>query len=148
MIKGTPKNIEELKQMANNQYSWRDRIVAIEQLKKYDCQQSRDILTRLAIHDAVFKVKEAAFRAAQGMGITKNGKPLYLGKKPRGNLVNDINKKLTHVRDNLSDEFSFDEFKAEFKKLYPIAYDIYEGDRDERFDKWLSNVISSLPKKK
>ena len=148
MIKGTPKNIEELKQMANNQYSWRDRIVAIEQLKEYDCQQSRDILTRLAIHDAVFKVKEAAFRAAQGMGITKNGKPLYLGKKPRGNLVKDINKKLTHVRDNLSDEFSFDEFKAEFKKLYPIAYDIYEGDRDERFDKWLSNVISSLPKKK
>lgn len=148
MIKGTPKNIEELKQMANNQYSWRDRIVAIEQLKKYDCQQSRDILTRLAIHDAVFKVKEAAFRAAQGMGITKNGKPLYLGKKPRGNLVKDINKKLTHVRDNLSDEFSFDEFKAEFKKLYPIAYDIYEGDKDKRFDKWLSNVISSLPKKK
>ena len=38
MIKGTPKNIEELKQMANNQYSWRDRIVAIEQLKKYDYQ--------------------------------------------------------------------------------------------------------------
>lgn len=148
MIKGTPKNIEELKQMANNQYSWRDRIVAIEQLKKYDCQQSRDILTRLAIHDAVFKVKEAAFRAAQGMGITKNGKPLYLGKKPRGNLVKDINKKLIHVRDNLSDEFSFDEFKAEFKKLYPIAYDIYEGDKDKRFDKWLSNVISSLPKKK
>ena len=115
MIKGTPKNIEELKQMANNQYSWRDRMVAIEQLKKYDCQQSKDILTRLAIHDAVFKVKEAAFRAAQRMGITKNGKPLYLGKKPRGNLVKDINKKLTHVRDNLSDEFSFDEFKAEFK---------------------------------
>lgn len=134
MIKGAPKNIEELKQMANNQYSWRDRMVAIEQLKKYDCQQSRDILTRLAIHDAVFKVKEAAFRAAQGMGITKNGKPLYLGKKPRGNLVKDINKKLTHVRDNLSDEFSFDEFKAEFKKLYPIAYDIYEGDKDKRFD--------------
>ena len=139
MIKGTPKNIEELKQMANNQYSWRDRMVAIEQLKKYDCQQSKDILTRLAIHDAVFKVKEAAFRAAQRMGITKNGKPLYLGKKPRGNLVKDINKKLTHVRDNLSDEFSFDEFKAEFKKLYPIAYDIYEGDKDKRFHKWLSN---------
>ena len=148
MKKGTPKNIEELKQMANNQYSWRDRMAAIEQLKEYDCQQSRDILTRLAIHDAVFKVKEAAFRAAQGLGITKNGKPLYLGKKHRGNLVKDISKKLTRVRDNLSDEFSFDEFKAEFKKLYPIAYDIYEGDKDKRFDKWLLNVISSLPKKK
>ena len=148
MVKGAPKNIEELKQMANNQYSWRDRMVAIEQLKKYDCQQSRDILTLLAIHDAVFKVKEAAFRAAQGMGINKNGKPLYLGKKHKGNLVKDINKKLTHVRDNLSDEFLFDEFKVEFKKLYPIAYDIYEGDKDKHFDKWLLNVISSLPKKK
>ena len=148
MVKGAPKNIEELKQIYNNQYSWRDRMVAIEQLKKYDCQQSRDILTRLAIHDAVFKVKEAAFRAAQGMGINKNGKPLYLGKKHKGNLVKDINKKLTHVRDNLSDEFLFDEFKVEFKKLYPIAYDIYEGDKDKHFDKWLLNVISSLPKKK
>lgn len=97
MKKETPGNIEELKRMANNQNSWRERLAAVNQLKNYDCQQSRDILTRLAIHDIVFTVKEAAFRAAQSMGITKNGKPLYLGKKPKGNLIEGINLSLIHI---------------------------------------------------
>ena len=92
MIKGTPDNIEELKRMANNQNSWRERLAAVEQLKNYDCQQSKDILTRLALHDIVFTVKETAFRAAQAMGVTKKGKPIYLGKKPKGNLIEGINK--------------------------------------------------------
>lgn len=147
MTKGVPKNIEELKRMANNQNSWRERLAAVEQLKHYDCQQSRDILTRLALHDIVFTVKEAAFRATQKMGIMKNGKPIYLSKKPKGNLIKGINKKLTRVRDSLPDKFSIDEFKEAFKKLYPDAYDAYEGDKGKRFDKWLENVIPSLPKK-
>ena len=108
----------------------------------------QDILTRLAIHDVVFKVKEAAFRAVQTMGVTKNGKPIYLGKKPKGNLIDGINKKLIHVRDSLPDGFSIDDFKEAFKKLYPAAYDAYEGDKGAQFDKWLGNVIPSLPKKK
>ncbi|MDE6994748.1 MAG: hypothetical protein K2P41_10065, partial [Lachnospiraceae bacterium] len=109
MTKEVPASIEELKRMANNQNSWRERLAAVEQLKNYDCQQFRDILTRLAIHDVVFKVKEAAFRAAQAMGVTKNGKPIYLGKKPKGNLIDGINKKLTRVRDSLPDGFSIDD---------------------------------------
>lgn len=148
MIKGTPDNIEELKRMANNQNSWRDRLAAVEQLKNYDCQQSKDILTRLALHDIVFTVKEAAFRAAQAMGVTKKGKPIYLGKKPKGNLIEGINKKLTRVRDSLPEGFSLDDFKEAFKKLYPAAYDAYEGDKGKQFDKWLTKVIPSLPKKK
>jgi len=148
MVQETPENIEELKRMANNQNSWRERMAAVEQLKNHDCQQSRDILTQLAIHDVVFTVKEAAFRAVQGMGITKNSKPIYLGKKPKGNLIEGINKKLTRVRDTLPDGCSIDEFKEAFKKLYPAAYDAYEGDKGKRFDKWLENVIPSLPKKK
>ncbi len=148
MKKETPSNIEELKRMANNQNSWRERLDAVNQLKNYDCQQSRDILTRLAIHDIVFTVKEAAFRAAQTMGITKNGKPLYLGKKPKGNLIEGINKKLSHVRDSLPEGFTLEEFKAAFQKQYPAAYDAYEGDKGKRFDKWLENVIPSLAKKK
>ena len=148
MVKETPDNIEELKKMANNQNSWRDRLSAVEQLKNYDCQQSRDILARLAIHDDVFKVKEAAVRAAQTLNITKGGKPIYLGKKPQGNLVKDINKKLSRVRDSLPEEYTIDEFKEAFKKLYPAAYDVYEGDKENRFDKWLTNVTKTLPKKK
>lgn len=148
MTKETPANIEELKRKANNQNSWRERLEAVNELKNYDCQQSRDILTRLAIHDVVFTVKEAAFRAVQAMGVTKNGKPIYLGKKPKGNLVDGINKKLTHVRDSLPEGYTLDEFKNAFQQQYPAAYDAYEGDKGTQFDKWLGNVIQSLPKKK
>ena len=125
MIKETPANIEVLKRKANNQNSWRERLEAVNELKNYDCQQSRDILTRLAIHDVVFTVKEAAFRAVQAMGVTKNGKPIYLGKKPKGNLVDGINKKLTHVRDSLPEGYTLDEFKSAFQQQYPAAYDAY-----------------------
>ena len=148
MIKETPANIEVLKRKANNQNSWRERLEAVNELKNYDCQQSRDILTRLAIHDVVFTVKEAAFRAVQAMGVTKNGKPIYLGKKPKGNLVDGINKKLTHVRDSLPEGYTLDEFKSAFQQQYPAAYDAYEDDKGKQFDKWLGNVIQSLPKKK
>ena len=148
MIKETPANIEVLKRKANNQNSWRERLEAVNELKNYDCQQSRDILTRLAIHDVVFTVKEAAFRAVQAMGVTKNGKPIYLGKKPKGNLVDGINKKLTHVRDSLPEGYTLDEFKSAFQQQYPATYDAYEGDKGKQFDKWLGNVIQSLPKKK
>jgi hypothetical protein len=132
--------------MANNKHSWRERLNAVNVLKEYDCQQSRDIVTRLALHDPVFKVKEAAFRVAQAFSITKGGKPIYLGKKPKGNLVKEITKKLARVRDSLPTEFTLDEFKMKFSELYPEAYDTYEGDLDNRFDKWLNNTFSSLPK--
>lgn len=148
MINGVPKNIEELKKKAGNKANWRERLKAVQELGQYNCQQSRDILTNLAIHDNVFTVKEAAFRAAQAMGVTKNGKQLYLGKKPKGNLVKGISKKLVHVRDFLPEEYTLDDFKAEFERQYPVEYDVYEGDKQKRFDKWLENVTSSLPKKK
>ena len=148
MKKETPENIEELKRMAANPNSWRERLSAVNELKEYDCQQSRDILERLAIHDVVFTVKEAAFRAVQAFGVTRNGKPIYLGKKPKGNLIEGINHKLTRVRDSLPDDFTIEDFKAAFQKLYPEAYDAYDGDKGSKLDEWLSTVIPSLPKKK
>ena len=147
MVNGVPPNIEELKKKANNQQSWRERLSAVNELKNYDCQQSRDILTRLALHDIVFCVKEAAFRATQAMGVTKNGKPIYLSKKPKGNLVKEITKKLSRVHDSLPNGYSLDDFKEAFKHMYPIAYDIYDGDKGNRFDQWLSNCIRAFPSK-
>jgi hypothetical protein len=80
--------------------------------------------------------------------IFNGEKPIYLGKKPKGNLVKDINKNLAKVRDSLDSEFTLNEFKEKFAKFYPEAYDIYEGDLESRFDKWLNSVIPTLPKNK
>ena len=76
-IMETPKNIEDLVKDANRKHSWKIRLSALNELKKYDCRQSRDVITRLALHDRVYKVKEEAFRAAQALRITKNGKPIF-----------------------------------------------------------------------
>ena len=124
------------------------RTKAVNELKNYDCEQSRSILTNLAIHDSVFAVKEAAFRAAQSMKITKNGQPIRLNRKPKGNLVKGINGKLVTVRNSLPEGYTLDEFKKAFQERYPVAYDIYDGNKGERLDKWLENVIKSLPKTK
>lgn len=82
------------------------------------------------------------------MGVTKNGQPIRLTKKPKGNLIKGINKKLEVVRNALPHDSSLDDFKKEFQKRYPDVYDAYEGDKGKQFDKWLANVIPSLPKKK
>lgn len=140
-------DIETLKIMASNRCNWRERSQAVVELAKLDCQQSKDILVRLALHDPVFRVKEAAFRAAQARSITYAGKPIFLGKKPKGNLIEGINKKLTVVRNKLNEGFTLDDFKQKFAELYPEAYDTYEGDKDDQFDKWLNKLIPSLPKK-
>lgn len=136
--------------MAGDKSNWRKRLKAVNELKKWDCQQSRDVLTRLAIHDLVFAVKEAAFRAAQAMGIEKNGQKIWLGKKPKGNLIKDINKMLYKVQDKMeaSEEFNIEEFKAKFKQLYPEAFDVYQYERRDKFDTWIQNVLKSKPKKR
>lgn len=138
--------IDDLKRMANNMHNWRDRLCAVRVLSNWDCQQSRDILVRLAIHDPVFCVKEAAFRAAQAMGCTKNGQPIRLTKMPKGNLVKNINKILVEVRDSLNPGFSLQEFKFAFQNYDPATYDIYDGNKGNHLDEWLSNVIPNLPK--
>lgn len=141
-----PNNYEELKQKSKNNKSWRQRLEAIEELKEYDCKQSRDIILNLALHDEVFTVKESAFRAAQTMGITKNGKPIKLHKKKKGKLDKNIEKKLTKVVNSLPENYAFSDFKKKYQILYPESYDLYEGNKGKSFDKWLKNVESTLSK--
>lgn len=146
IVKGTPENINELIKMAGDKTSWKKRLVAVNELKKWDCQQSRDVLTRLALHDLVFKVKEEALKATQPLGITKNGKPLQLRKKPKGHLIKDINKKIYSVDNRMEGEFELNRFKEKFKLLYPEAYDVYEFEKGNNFNQWILNVLKSKPK--
>ena len=142
-----PNNYEELKKKSRNKKSWRQRLEAVNELKEYDSKQSRDIILNLALHDEVFIVKENAFRAAQAMEITKNGKPIKLHKKQKGKLDKKIEKKLTTVIKTLPEDYSFVDFKNEYKNMYPESYDLHEGNKGKSFEKWLKNMESNLSKK-
>ena len=98
MTKGTPANISQLVKDANNKSSWKIRLAALNELTQYDCQQSRDVITRLALHDKVYKVKEEAFRAAQAMGITYRGNPIRLGRKDIGFKTKDFTKVFLRIK--------------------------------------------------
>ena len=62
MTKGTPANISQLVKDANNKSSWKIRLAALNELKQYDCQQSRDVITRLEEHGSVNVVHIVLFR--------------------------------------------------------------------------------------
>lgn len=158
----TPSNINELKNMANNKTDWQLRLSAIHQLKYYDCQQSRDIITRLALTDKVFKVKEEAIRASQRLKITKNGKPLFLGKKDIKYKTKDFTKVFQRVkRGGKIETFDINIFKEKFKQVNPEMYDVMRFEKskitfdnntvesidDSGFDKWIENIYKGLPKK-
>jgi hypothetical protein len=83
---------------ANRKHSWKTRLSALNELRKYDCPQSRDVIIRLALHDKVYQVKEEAFRAAQALGLTKNGKPIQLGKKDTGYKPSDFTKLFQRIK--------------------------------------------------
>jgi len=144
--KEAPDNINDLVKMAGDKNNWRKRLEAVNELKKWDCQKSRDVLTRLALHELVPKVKEEALRSTQPFGITKGGKPLRLNRKPKGNLIKDINKKLYKVADALEGDFEITKFKEKFQELYSEAYDVFDGNKGNKLDEWILNILKSRPK--
>lgn len=148
LINRIPSNMEELRKKANNKNDWGERLNAIKELKKYDCQQSRDILTRLALHDRVFKIKEEAFRACQTLGIQKGGKPIFLAKKDIGYKNKDFTKTFQRVkRESKMEELDLEEFKEKFKQLNPEMYDVMKYEKANKFDDWIMNIYKGLPKK-
>ncbi len=148
LIMETPVNIDELVKNANCKHDWKTRLSALEELKKYDCQKSRDVITRLALHDKVFKVKEEAVRAAQALDITKNGKAISLGKKDIGFKPKDITKLFLRVKlEKNIEEFNLEQFKAGFKDTKPEMYDVLSFEKGSKFDAWIEITFKGLPKK-
>ncbi len=149
IIQSVPENIEELVRNANNKTSWKIRLEALNILKNYNCQQSHDVIIRLAIHDKVFKVKEEAFRAAQALKLTKNGKPIYLGRKDIGFTNKDFRKLFLRIRrDKKMTEFNLFVFKEVFKVLNPEMFDVMSFEKGSKFDSWIEATFKSLPKPK
>ena len=147
-IMETPKNIEDLVKDANRKHSWKIRLSALNELKKYDCRQSRDVITRLALHDKVYKVKEEAFRAAQAFGITKNGKPIFLGKKDIGYKASDFTNLFQRIkREKKMEDFDLKIFKETFEILNPEMLDVMSFEKGNKLDDWIQKTFSGLPKK-
>ncbi len=148
-INETPVNINELVKMAGDKTNWKRRLEALQQMKRYDCQQVRDLITRLALHDKVFKVKEEAFKVAQGLGINKNGKPIFLSRKDIGYKSSDFIKIFKRIRRECKmEELDLLEFKTKMKIINPEMYDVMLYEKGKKFDDWIASTFKNLPKNK
>ncbi|CCL00884.1 Uncharacterised protein [Clostridioides difficile] len=159
IVKNESEKFEELKKKAKDKTNWRNRLEAVIELKDYDCKESIYIVTNLALHDRVFKVKEEAFRVAQSLNVTKRGNPIHLGRKDIGYKNKDFVKVFEKIKRECNmDEFDLDIFKEKFKVVNPEMYDVMKFekcdqfeecdiDKSEQFDKWIENMFKSLPKK-
>lgn len=133
---------------ANQKYSWRTRLNALNELRKYDCPQSRDVIIRLALHDKVYKVKEEAFRASQALGLIKNEKAIRLGKKDIGYKLSDFTKLFQRIkRDKKMEVFDLAKFKGAFKALKPEMLNVMSFEKGNKLDVWIENIFNGLPKK-
>lgn len=148
LINQTPPNIQQLVSDANKKHCWKSRMAALEELRKYDCQQSRDVITRLALHDKVYKVKEEAFRAAQALGIKKGGVPIRLGKKDIGFKPSDFTKIFQRIkREQAMDALDLPKFKAALQSMNPEMLDVMTFEKSSQFDSWIESIYKNLPKK-
>ena len=136
----TATNIEELKKMAAKKSDADLRLKAVAELGKWKCQQSIDILWRLMMHDLVYEVKHESFLRLQAFGEN-----VTLPRKIKGNLIKQINKKIEKLIRTLEGQISFTEFIDAFQKAMPEEYDVYKHEKKTNFEKWLTNIINSLP---
>jgi hypothetical protein len=133
-------NIEDLKKMAATKTDADLRLKAIEELGKWKCRQSIDILWRLMINDLVFEVQNAAFLRLQSLG-----EEVKLPRKAKGNLIKQIDKKIEKVLKLVDGEISYAEFIEILQKKLPEEYDVYKHDKKGKFDTWLKNIMNQFP---
>ena len=148
-INETPENIDELVKMANKKISWETRMEALSELAKYNCQKSRDVVTRLAFTDKVFSVKQEAFKIAQSFGVTIHGKPIRLGKKNIKYKNSDFKNLFNKVKKQAKMEiFNLKAFKEKWLIVDPEMYDVMSYEKKDTFDEWIEKVYITLPKTK
>jgi len=145
-IKETPDNIKELIKMARDYSSWKRRLEAVEEMRKYDCQQVKDVIARLALHDKVYRVKEEAYKAAQAFGLKKNGKPIFLGRKDIGYKSSDFTKVFKRIRKECEmEKFNIYIFKESMVKIDPEMYDVMSYEKGPKLDSWIEEIYKGLP---
>jgi hypothetical protein len=138
-MSGLPANYEELKKAANRTSNWRERLNAVEELGRWDNNQTIDVLKHRLANDTVYKVQEAAFR-----NLNELGQDVQLPSRKKGELIKGTSKILLRIKKSLPEGHTFEEFREKLKKMRLDLYDTYEGEKGTEFDKWLEDTWASF----
>ncbi|SDX96772.1 HEAT repeat domain-containing protein [Paenibacillus sp. CF384] len=137
-----PVSYEELKKAAGRTSNWRERLRAVEELGQLGGEQATLLLKRIAQSDMTHQVQAAAHRVLKELG-----EDVQVPARKTGELVKGVNKILVRIKKSLPDGHTYEEFKEKLKKMRSDVYDIYEGDKEADFDKWLESTWASLSRR-
>lgn len=127
-----PEHYDQLKKAANRSADWRARLEAVQELGKWEHQQTIDILTRLMDSDPVYKVQEAAYGKLRALG-----QDVQLPSPNKPEPFKGLSKIMLRIRKSLPREHTFEDFKEKLRKMRIDIYDTYEGIKGDGFDEWL-----------
>lgn len=145
-IKKKPDNMKQLMKMADNKVDWKMRMEAVHKMRKYDCEEVRNKLLILALHDRVFIVKKEAYKAALSLNVKlPNGKPLFLGKKDTGYKLDDFKKLFGKIKKMCRmEKVDIKEIRMKMKELNPEMYDVMSFEKGSKFDSWIRDIFGKL----
>ena len=92
LIADMPENYEELKSSANRNANWRTFRCG-GSVRKWKNQKSIDILLHRLNTDAVYQVREAAYRK-----LLDFGEDVQMPERPKGELMKDVSKVLLRIK--------------------------------------------------
>lgn len=143
-IRATPPNIDELEKMARDRTSWRVRIFAVDELRKWNCKRSRDVLLRLAESDAITEVRIQAMRAlevfGEAVGYTGSNAP---DMKAYSHRANKVFKRICAADAGIEASKAVELLRDYDPELYDIM-DYYKGDQ---LEEWARQVCSDIRKR-
>ncbi|WP_294404089.1 HEAT repeat domain-containing protein [uncultured Clostridium sp.] len=149
VINKKPDNMNVLMKMADNKVNWKIRMEAVHKMRKYDCDEIRNKLLMMALHDRVFIVKKEAYKAALSLNIKlPNGKPVFLGKKDTGYKLDDFKKLFARIKKICRmEKVDIKKIRSKMKELNPEMYDVMLCEKGSKFDLWIKDIYGRLSTK-
>lgn len=124
-----------------NRNSFEDRILAIDKLAKFKCNEVIEALSLIMESDKVDDVRDTAYQRLKRFGLEIN-KP----KKAGAYTDPDLNKKLQEVADSLKVGFSYERFESRFRSKFPEEFDLHKYTKKNRFKSWLKKQMAQVKK--
>lgn len=138
---GVPEKLDKMLKKLADLSSYEERILAVNQLGKFKCEESISALTEVMKNDKVYDVRDIAYQRLERFGCSVD-KPV----KSKAYTDPEIQNKLQSVASQLKPGYSLDKFESKFKHLYPEEYDLQRFDKRSRFKSWLKKAMGNLPK--
>jgi len=138
---GAPDKLDKMLKKLADISSYETRVLAVNHLVIFKCEESISALTDVMRNDKVFEVRDTAYQRLVRFGCSVD-KPI----KGKAYTDPEIQDKFQNVASQLKPGFSLDKFESKFKHLYPEEYDLQRLEKRNRFKSWLKKAVGNLPK--